>query len=139
MKNLFKSIIAPLRRKLLLVTPDVSVSKKSLILKCYKNKNNLSFLAPIFDVYGNPTYDCLYDCFSQKNGTIKWGTSNINDALQLKKLIKNRIKLLIKKTKEKIAKDKKMGNMNNVPLFGKHKQDAKKFIKAPPMFRIYYR
>jgi len=116
-----------------------SDSKKSLILKCYKNKDNLKFLASTFDVNGNRQYDCLYDIFSENTGTIKWTPTDIDDALELKKRIKSRINLLMKTTKEKIAKDKIMGHINNIPLWGSSKIDAEQFVRNPPMFRIYYR
>jgi hypothetical protein len=119
----------------------LAVVKHSLTLKCYKNKENLPYLAHVFDVYGNPKYDLLYDVFDPENGNIVWNFTNTDKdkTMAFKKGILNRIKLLIKCVKTKIKKDKKMGNINNVPLWGKEKTDAFSFIANVPKFRIYYR
>jgi len=115
--------------------------KASLTLKCYKNKENLPYLAHIFDIYGNPKYNLLYDVYDQENGTILWNFTNKNKefCMLFKKDILNRIKILIKGVKKKIKKDENEGRINNIPLFGKEKTDAFSFISNVPKFRIYYR
>lgn len=117
------------------------VVKHSLVLKCYENKENLHYLAHIFDVVGNPKYDLLYDVFNADKGTIVWNFTNTDKdkIMAFKKGILNRIKLLKKEVKSKIKKDEKMGSINNVPLCGKQKMDALSFIENVPKFRIYYR
>jgi len=119
----------------------LAVVKHSLTLKCHTNKENLPYLAHIFDVQGNPNYDFLYDVFNADKGTIVWNFTNENkDKIMLfKKGILNRIKILKKGVKSKMKKDEKMGNINNVALWGKEKIDAFSFIGNVPKFRIYYR
>jgi hypothetical protein len=119
----------------------VLVVKHSLIFKCYKNRENLPYLAHVFDVVGNPKYDLLYDVFDPENGTIVWNFTNTDKdkIMEFKKGILKRIKILIKGVKTKIKKDEKMGSINNVPLWGKEKTDAFSFIANIPKFRIYFR
>lgn len=77
--------------------------------------------------------------FDPENGNIVWNFTNTDKIMEFKKGILNRIKILIKGVKTKIKKDEKMGNINNLPLWGKEKTDAFSFIANVPKFRIYYR
>jgi len=105
---------------------------KYLVLQCYENTCSLNILAR----YLSNNWKTMPDIWHPTEGYIKWGISEYDDINFKKEVIRCEIARVLEYAKNKLENDEKMGNINNIVLFGKTKIDIVLLVNKPPYYKF---